>query len=413
MLKKHIQQLWLKKYYKNPYTIFDWLLIFILRPISFLYAIGFSIILQVKKLLALTFPSKRNFVSSQGECFKTFFEFNKGDSPAYPEEAKGRLEGQVVPKIISIGNLSVGGTGKTVMVEFLLDLLAPLKGGVVLRGYKNAAKTTKPILVSDGEQLFVSVAQCGDEAYMLAIQNKIPVVVGRDRWAACNLLFQENSIDYVLLDDAYQNVRMHRDLNILLIDSRYPLSQTTWFPAGFLREKDYIRADVIVLTHSQDLSSQQITAWYDELSLFNPKNIFFGEHVCSGFYLNNVGDDVVISLQQKRVLAIAGIGNISSFLETIQEQNVSVASMIDFGDHHVYTLCNMRKVIEQCRELNLDRVVMTSKDWYKCVEFIEILQEENVSTSFYVLRVQFEFLSEQQYDRFYNCIRNKLCVKTQ
>ena len=375
MYNYFIHQLWLKKYLNKPYIFFDWLLIFILRPISFFYKSGFLVILWVKKLL-------------------------------YPKQVVGT-------KIISIGNLSVGGTGKTVMVEFLLKQLLPLKGGVVLRGYKNKARTKKPLLVCDGKEVVASIAQCGDEAYMLALQNKTPVAIGRDRWATCNLLFQETSIDYVLLDDAYQNVRMHRDLNILLIDARYPLSQTTWFPAGFLREKDYTRADVIVMTHAQNLSSQQIAVWYDQLPLFNPKNIFFGKHVCAGIYLKNVGGNVVISLQQKRILAIAGIGNCSRFIETIQEQNVSVASMIDFGDHHEYTLCDMRKIIEQCRKLNLDGVVMTSKDWYKCVEFIEILQKENNHTSFYVLRVQFEFLSEQQYDRFDKCIRNKLCVKTQ
>ncbi len=423
---RFIQQFWLKKYNKQKYTCIDWLLIFILRPISFLYACGFLVILRIKKLqghvqidcFRSSFDEAQDrlrFVSPQGERSGIFSELSQRNSSAHPEEAKGRLEGRaagmVAPKIISIGNLSVGGTGKTVMVEFLFEHLLPLKGGVVLRGYKRSTQTKEPILVCDGKKLFTEVAECGDEAYMLAVQNKVPIAVGKKRGAACDLLLQKAHVDYILLDDAYQNICMHRDLNILLIDARYPLSQTTWFPAGFLREKDFTRADVIVLTHAQDLLQQEVAAWYDELSNFNPKNIFFGEHACAGIFLNNSGDDVTKYLKDKKVVAMAGIGNILSFVEKINEQNIDVASMIDFGDHYTYVLQDMREVIEQCNKLAIGAVVMTSKDWYKCEGFIKALQTEIITISFYVLRVQFEFLSEQQYDRFSDCIWSKLPEK--
>ena len=129
--------------------------------------------------------------------------------------------------VISVGNISLGGTGKSVFVRFLMTISTG-RSAVLLRGYGRAHEgASQSLIVSDGHTIFTDARQSGDEAYMLAQEFKGPVIVGRSRAVSCKLLEQliktsHESVNMVILDDAYQHHSLYKNLEILLLDARYP-----------------------------------------------------------------------------------------------------------------------------------------------------------------------------------------------
>ena len=131
-------------------------------------------------------------------------------------------------RIISVGNLSVGGTGKSVFVRYLLSFLDQQKCGVVMRGYARKNKQKKEPIFVDNKS---NVLSCGDEAKALASRTSVPVVVCSNKGKAIDFLLKKNPhIQTIILDDGYQSQAISRDLDIVLLDARYPLQISTFFP---------------------------------------------------------------------------------------------------------------------------------------------------------------------------------------
>ena len=140
-------------------------------------------------------------------------------------------------KIISVGNISVGGTGKTPAVEFLAHKYTKQNKKVVIlsRGYLRTSKGT--VVASDGKNLLTTHTECGDEPYLLAKKLPgIPIVVESDRVKGCNYIINNFKPDYIILDDAFQHRRIKRDIDIVLVDSTVGFGNTLTLPAGFLRD---------------------------------------------------------------------------------------------------------------------------------------------------------------------------------
>ena len=215
------------------------------------------------------------------------------------------------------------------------------------------------------------------------------------------MLAENCNLDYVILDDAYQNVDICKDVEILLVDARYPLINTYCLPAGFLREKDYSRADIIVLTHAKSLSKEQKNEWSDFFSTINPQHLFFGDNKWEGLFLCNQGDDKTQVVQRERVLLFAGIGNISGFVENVKYHGIDVVHVVNFGDHHTYTKEDILRLIDLCEQMDVKNMITTSKDWYKLLKVLQKIDLAVVIPLLYILRITFEFLSREQYDRFY------------
>jgi tetraacyldisaccharide 4'-kinase len=152
-------------------------------------------------------------------------------------------------KVISVGNLSVGGTGKSVFVQFLSKKL-DRPSAILLRGYKR--KNKKNILIDIDNKNKYRPSDVGDEALMFSQKLDSPIVVGKSRIKSVELLkkYCENKnkkIKFLLLDDGYQNFQLKKDCEILLLDARAPFDNNHCLPAGRLREKDFSRADIIIL----------------------------------------------------------------------------------------------------------------------------------------------------------------------
>ncbi len=313
-------------------------------------------------------------------------------------------------KVFSVGNLSVGGTGKSVFVQFLINNLKEFKGAVVLRGYKSAnEKTGKSFLVSDGNGIFCDVDFCGDEAFMAAKSLQSPIVIGVDRVASCSLLVDKKAgLDFVVLDDAYQNHNIKKDFEVLLLDARKPFENNHCLPAGRLREKDFSRADVIILTHADVVCIRELENIKNNLlSNFDRNYIFSGMHKVVG--LSYLGEKNIVSqnLKGKKFLVFAGIGSFQNFVDSVKDLGVELFESIEYTDHHKYLLEDLRYIIELIKKHKLDGVITTQKDWYKISPLLKKIKDWQVFP-FYILNVSFEFLHIDEKNRFLNLMMKSL-----
>lgn len=328
-------------------------------------------------------------------------------------------------KIISVGNISVGGTGKSVFVQFLAEKLKNKvllsagnlslslflkklskkldinifgkKCAIVLRGYKGKnEKKGKSFLVTDGKNIFCEPSFCGDEAYMFAQNSKIPVVVGSDRAKSCELLQEKfKDLDIVILDDAYQNFAVKKDLQILLMDARKPFENGHCLPAGMLREKDYSRTDFIVLTHADlvsknDLSNIQKTLLGD----FDKEKIFEGSHKVFDISLGNNKIDFK-EIKNKRILAFAGIGSFNQFVDSVENLEINVCNKINYKDHYKYKIDDLKKIKKIIGDNKLDGAITTQKDFVKLFPLIK-KKFNNKFFPLYILNISFEFSPENR-----------------
>ena len=305
--------------------------------------------------------------------------------------------------IISVGNLTTGGTGKSVVVSFLVDLLGADSCAIISRGYgRTIINNKKNIIVSDHGKLLVDVAQAGDEAFMLAKNCRCSVIVGSDRLASCKLLMQRFSgaPKYFILDDAYQNHKFKKNCEILLIDARASFDNGHCLPAGRLREKDYQRADIIMLTHADRVSSQareqlkKVT-----LSDFPQDHIFFVKHVIKNLLRAGQEQEDKTFFAHKKILAFAGIGSFGSFLKSIEDFGLIIGGSLEFPDHYDYTLNDIERIISSLEKNGLNGAVTTAKDWYKLEPLLKKYYANKIQ-NFFVAPVSIEFLSPQEYSQF-------------
>ncbi|MBD3273572.1 tetraacyldisaccharide 4'-kinase, partial [Candidatus Dependentiae bacterium] len=312
-------------------------------------------------------------------------------------------------KVLSVGNLSVGGTGKSVFVQFLEKKLSDFSGAIILRGYKSEAeKSGKSFLVSDGKNILLDQEFSGDEAFMLANNVNSPVVIGSDRALSYSVLEDRfKNLDYVLLDDAYQNFKLKKDFEILLLDAKSPLENGHCLPAGKLREKDYSRADVIILTNASGVSSFHLKKEMEKLAKkFDKEKIFAGEHAFSGIYKKDSNLVEINSIKEKKILAFAGIGSFINFEKSLKNLGFNKILLKEYPDHYKYTKTDLFEILNYLKFNLVDILLTTQKDWVKIAPFLSEKEKNN----FYVLRVEFNFLEEKFEKDFFNLLTKKIIM---
>ena len=303
-------------------------------------------------------------------------------------------EDQFPFKIISVGNLSVGGTGKSVVVPFLVDILGRGAAAIVLRGYRGSLEREgRAALVGDGRATLVTREQSGDEAMMYVEQLGIPVAVGAHRAQACKLL--PPKIHYVVLDDAYQNYSVHKDVEILLLDARAPFDNGHCLPLGRLREKDYTRADIIILTHADrvDIAAIEYTKNV-QLKNFPREKIFTGKHAYAGLYRNNKDLVTPDDMKNKKFLVTAGVGSFEGFVTSVKNTEYVVGATKKYKDHHTHTARDVGELYELMRQTQCDGIITTAKDWVKLESLLA--HDKARKLPVFVMRVSFELLTQNQ-----------------
>jgi tetraacyldisaccharide 4'-kinase len=243
-------------------------------------------------------------------------------------------------RVIAVGNMTVGGTGKTPTVCLLARSLAGkgFKVCVVNRGYRGA-KTQTPLIVSDGTQVLAPAADAGDEAVMLGRKLPgIPVIACADRVAAGALACGRFGAQAVILDDGFQHLRLRRDLDIVLINAADPFGNGHLLPRGILREPlpALGRAGMIVFTKAA--APDAVAAHLPLIGQLNASApVFTASYAIAGFRDGSTGSPIAAEeISGAPIAALASIGDPESFLHMLARGGLAVAEKLLYPDHHGY-----------------------------------------------------------------------------
>jgi tetraacyldisaccharide 4'-kinase len=260
--------------------------------------------------------------------------------------------------VISVGNLSTGGTGKTpVTIDLARRLVASgHKVAVLSRGYKRLSKAPH-VVVSDGKQLLASCNDAGDEPYLIA--QSVPqaiVIVGASRSHSGQLAINEFGADIVLLDDGFQHIKLRRDGDIVLIDYSDDLEQAALLPAGRLREplSSLGRASSIVISKVPvGCKTEQISRMTETIRRYNrTADISYCQFKPGSSH----------NLRGLRVLAFCGIAKPKPFLDSLHQLGANVIKEQTFADHYWYTPQDLAQLDAQAHKAKADFLVTTEKD---------------------------------------------------
>ncbi len=278
-------------------------------------------------------------------------------------------------RVVSIGNITVGGTGKTPMTIYVARLAQQLgyKVAVISRGYKGGAEK-KGGIVSDGETIRMTPETAGDEPYLLAQSLKgIPVLVGRNRFASGMRAIQMFGIDVAVLDDAFQHIGLKRDIDLVLLDGRRPLGNAHLLPRGTLREPAdaLLRCDAVILTRSP--KEKTATAETIRKMVFR-QPVFSSCHV--PMIARVVGPKAAAGqmapsafapdeLKPLRVFAFCGLADNLNFKDSLTEMGSQLAGFSGFPDHHFYTDNDLAAILQAARQSGAEIMATTEKDFTK------------------------------------------------
>lgn len=267
---------------------------------------------------------------------------------------------QVDAKVISIGNLTVGGTGKTPVTIALVEGLRArgYSCGVVSRGYKRADKG-----VLEVENKPTAALSFGDEpALIKATFPDIPVMVGEKKSAAAKALLAANKVDFVICDDAFQHRSLHRDLNLLLVDATEPIKNYRVLPVGQAREAAFPafrRADFVIITKANLVPPEKLAEVRDWINVrWADKPVLIGDYVFTG--MRSQRGQVVQSFRDRAVL-VSGIAKPEAFERLIGDR-VEIVKHKIFPDHHRYTDLEVEALIDEASQLQARWILTTSKD---------------------------------------------------
>ena len=297
--------------------------------------------------------------------------------------------------VISIGNLTVGGTGKTPVVMHVVDrLLAQGKRVAILsRGYRRRSKAPQ-LLVSDGRQVLVGPEEAGDEPYLMARRCPQAIVaVGADRYALGQWVLNRLPVDCFVLDDGFQHVQLHRDVNLLLVDATDPAGLRAALPVGRLREplSAAARASAVLLTRvDREQAGDQI---WRRLLRACPT---LPPPVCVGFPAEDfrrVGRDEQRPLEAfhgRSAVVFSGIGNAGSFHALVAKLGITVIETLAFPDHVHYTHAMMETIRARAAAGSVDLLVTTEKDADKVAPFL------NAADDCWAVRLRTQIVSGQE-----------------
>ena len=285
--------------------------------------------------------------------------------------ASGFLKPKKLPcTVISIGNLTTGGTGKTPMAIYVAERVRRLgyRVAVISRGYKGAAEKSGGI-VGDGNTILMDPNTAGDEPLLLAASLKgIPVLVGRDRYQSGMLAINRFQTEVVILDDAFQHLALFRDLNLLLLDSTLPFGNGHLLPRGTLREPaSALRfSDALIMTRSPQPFCSPAEPWAMDRPLFYATHEpFFSSSFPAGekpaFQPHEPFTEDAL-LIEKRYYAFSGIARNDDFLKTLRKMGADVCGFRGFSDHHFYSAEDIRAILNAAVNAGATALATTEKD---------------------------------------------------
>ncbi len=281
-------------------------------------------------------------------------------------------------QVISIGNITLGGVGKTpAVIEFARVLTeCGLKTAVLFRGYHSKYEDSFAV-VSDGKEMLLPWYEAGDEPYLVAKKlPAVPVLIGKNRYNAGKYALSRFGVEYLLLDDGFTHLPLHRDIDIILINSCNPFGSGDLFPTGTLREplSSLKRADFFLLTKVDQVTEENRDNLIKKLTSFNSKAPIF-QSIHSPTKIYNIRDKTHSYephiIKDKRVMTICGIGDPYSFEYIIMHLGAMDLLPLRFGDHHHYTNRDILKIIACVNAYQPELIITTEKDGLKLGDLID------------------------------------------
>jgi len=281
--------------------------------------------------------------------------------------------------VLSIGNITTGGTGKTPFSAFLIEKLKDkYKLAVISRGYGAEEDVEEPFLINKDEQLSAEPAEAGDELFMLARTKKDVIFIrSADRYSGAQLAADKGA-DLILLDDGFQHYQLQRDLDIVIVDAEDPFSNGRVLPAGLLREpfSALKRADIFLINRSENITFSRQQEIKKSLNTLSPNNkgVFSAETqlekciTVAGQEQKEPG-----FLEGKKVFAFSGIGSPEAFKNSINSAGGKVVSYRIFDDHYNYKKEDLLTLLDQYEASQAELILTTEKDAVKLFGLADII----------------------------------------
>ena len=333
---------------------------------------------------------------------------------------KDIFKSQKLPlKVISVGNITVGGTGKTPLTVHMTQRIQRLgyKIAVISRGYKGLAERSGAV-VSNGRDILLEPSSAGDEPFMMANQLKdigVPVLVGQDRYQMGLMAVNEFKPDVIILDDGFQHLNLKRDINLVLLDCQRPFGNKHLLPRGPLREplSSLARANAFILTRCNFYQGETNR---EDLAILEGyakgSRIFRASHVpvlYKWLRANQTATDAdgsrlppceLATLKGKNVFAFSGIADNNVFKITLEKLQCELKGFLGFPDHHFYSRNDFVNIFSHQRSTEADIICTTEKD------YVRISNEVDWPIDLAVIGVELSFGEDD--DNFYAFIKKRL-----
>ncbi|MCI1821177.1 MAG: tetraacyldisaccharide 4'-kinase [Megasphaera sp.] len=340
--------------------------------------------------------------------------YGKGVEIKYKAFAGGKRKQEKLPAVvIGLGNITIGGTGKTPTACMLARIIQGQGYRVALlnRGYRSRAEHQTAIM-SDGTQLLLSAAEGGDEACLMARSLPgVPVLVGRERTTSGRMAIERYGAEVLILDDAFQHWPLIRDLDIVLIDATNPFGNGYLLPRGILREplEHLNRAGLFIITKTDQRDSDTIEDIYQTLRRYNTQApIIEAVHQarwCVPFLswscANREDYKNYVHGKGRKGIAVSALGNPASFERTVKEFGYELVDTLRFDDHHQYTAADIERMTVKAKSLGAI-LITTEKDAVKIPEHFL----NQYKSPLYVLGIEIEITKGQ--DLLYTILHNVL-----
>ena len=269
--------------------------------------------------------------------------------------------------VISVGNITTGGTGKTPLVEWVAKTLAGQgkRPCILTRGYGRKDPHVQ-VIVSDGYGVLASPMEAGDEPYLLAVNLSgiAAVISSADRIAAGQEAINDFGSDCFVLDDGFQHLRLARDLNIVTIDATNPWGGGSLLPYGRLREsrEGLSRADCVVITRCDQVRS--LDALRSEIVKYTGNRPIFNSQMRTSRVSSLKNGPGALS-SPARLAAFCAIGNPSAFFEHLRRSGYELVLQKSFPDHHIFSQEEIDSLIESAKNAGANSLITTAKDAVK------------------------------------------------
>jgi len=284
---------------------------------------------------------------------------------------RGWLAQRRLPRrVISIGNLTVGGTGKTPLVIWTVEQLMAkgLRVAVLSRGYRRQ-NPSRYVLVSDGRRTHAGPGEAGDEPFLIALRCPGAVVaVGADRYRLGQWVLERCEVDCIVLDDGFQHRGLHRDIDLLLIDATDTQGLRAMLPAGRLREplSSAARATALIVTRADQVSDIRAVLAPIMEAIREPVETILVRFIPDECV--EVGSGVFkpwAELAHRKVFLVSGIADPSGFRSSVERLGLEVVGELVFPDHHRYVKDDLAEMRRREHQVHADCLLTTEKDAVK------------------------------------------------